>query len=228
MRAAAPRRQRPITGIEMGAPPTASVPVSVPTAASPHHQSMAITARKGATAATHHLDGASWWSELTGKQPWPSCAVSASQLRCNGLSGLSARSPAWARARLSRKATSAPSGADSMIVLIASFTSAKSPVWTANISRARRSYTSEGRSAPLTNTPSQVHVHRRGGRNHVRRESGLPGLRGRGQGAQPRQVPGPPQRGRDGRRAPWPLVNGRTKGLQRFLSAICAFHKALG
>jgi hypothetical protein len=144
-------------------------------------------------------------------EPWPSCAVSASQLRCNGLSGLSARSPAWARARLSRKATSAPSGADSMIVLIASFTSAKSPVWTANISSARRSYTSEGRSAPLTNTPSQVHVHRRGGRNHAPRESGLPGLRGRGQGAQPRQVPGPPQRGRDGRRAPWPLVNGRTK-----------------
>jgi hypothetical protein len=151
---AAPRKAMLVTIMEVAVIPAGRAPSSAARRARlPNHPKNTAAPRRGAAAAAHHLDGPLAMFGPAGKRSWSRWALTGSQLSGNGGSLVLARSPAWARARLSRKAMSAPSGADAMIFLIASFTSTTSPASTASISRARRSYSSEETLASLT-TPA--------------------------------------------------------------------------
>ncbi len=174
---AAPRNAMLAAIIGVAVAPAVPAPVSgARRARLPSHPNTTAAPSKGAVAAAHHLDGPLARFGPAGKESAPARALTGSQLRGNGGSLARARSPAWARARLSRKAMSAPSGADAMILRIASFTSTTSPASTASISSARRSYSSEDTLASLT-IPAPVAL-----------------LRARGEGGcrSPREVPPAP------------------------------------
>ncbi len=152
---AAPSEPTLITNIDSAVMPAAPDRSSgVCSARYPNHQKMTAATRKGTATATHHGEG-----DLSRIGPSRNVSVSGGelprpQLSAKGAEPERARSPAWARARLSRKAVSAPSGADAMILLIASFTSATSPASTVNISRARRSYSAGETGVRIVTLPS--------------------------------------------------------------------------
>jgi hypothetical protein len=120
---------------------------------SPKDQARAAAPTKGVAAANHLSNRRRWFSGPAeqdlrrGRGP--------SVLPVAGLGGWlsGARSLARDKARLSRSATFAPSGAEAMIFLIASLTSAMSPASTASSSSARRSCSSNDTSAPATRSP---------------------------------------------------------------------------